>query len=620
MTYAGGADYLWSMKPNPVRIAVVVACAVATMALATDHPVAGDKLVLKDPASDVSRRGFRFKATRDAGIDPATGGDPRALGATLEVTGRGAGDGTSGIVVLDASKWEGLGTPPGAKGYKWLDATASLGVRKVYFRPGPTGGLLTAVGRGVAWPYVVTQAQAGPVDVRFGIGPDVWCAHFAAATFQQNVAGKLRAALATAPADCTVPSTAVCGDGSVGGTEECDDGNTMGGDGCSAVCELETTAALCAGVPSATGIALDAVAIATGLDRPTAIAAPRLDPSRLFVTEQSGRIRLVKNGVLLPAAFLDIHTKTATACPYSEQGLLGLVFDPAYESNGRFYVNYTNPSGATVIASYVATGDPKTSDAADTSTETILRTIAQPFANHNGGDLHFGPDGFLYAGMGDGGSACDPAGRAQDDAQLLGKMLRFDPNAPAPVNPTDDVWAKGLRNPWRFSFDRANGDLYIADVGQNQREEVDVVAAPVPAGQNYGWDYYEGDQCSTTLSCPGTFCPASTAGYTMPVVVYDHTQGCSITGGYVYRGCALPDLHGTYFYSDYCGAFIRTFEFSGGAATNQQDRTVDVDPTGADTITSVTAFGEDARGEVYVAEQGACSTANGVIYKLVPQP
>jgi hypothetical protein len=209
---------------------------------------------------------------------------------------------------------------------------------------------------------------------------------------------------------------------------------------------------------------------------------------------------------------------------------------------------------------------------ADGASESILRTIDQPFANHNGGQLHFGPDGLLYAGMGDGGSGCDPDGRAQDDAQLLGKMLRFDPNRPAPANPLDDVWAKGLRNPWRFAFDRANGDLYVGDVGQDQREEVDVVPAPVPAGLDYGWDYFEGDQCSAALSCPGTFCPASTAGYTMPVLTFDHGEGCSITGGYVYRGCAMPDLGGTYFYSDYCGGFVRTFKFAGGVATNQTDR------------------------------------------------
>ncbi len=202
---------------------------------------------------------------------------------------------------------------------------------------------------------------------------------------------------------------------------------------------------------------------------------------------------------------------------------------------------------------------------------------------------------------------------------MLGKMLRFDPNAPAPANAVDDVWAKGVRNPWRFAFDRATGDLYVGDVGQMQREEVDVVAAPVPAGLNYGWDFYEGGQCSDTLSCPGTFCPASTAGFTMPLVTFDHGEGCSITGGYVYRGCALPDLRGTYFYSDYCGGFVRTFRFAGGAATNPQDRTADLGPSGG-SFANVTTFGQDARGELYLAEHGNCSTATGKLYKIVPQP
>jgi cysteine-rich repeat protein len=582
---------------------------------AADHPIAGDKVVLKAPASGAAKRAFRFRAAKDPGIDPSAGGDPRALGATFAIAGSGADDGTSGAVALDASKWRGLGTPAGARGYKWLDTAASGGVRKVFFKPGPKGGLLVAAGRGAAWAYAVTQPQTGPIDVRFTIGADVWCARFDAATFQQNTAGKLRAALATAPADCATAPIVVCGDGALGGGEECDDGNATGGDGCSPTCELEATEpALCAGLPSAAGAALTSVVVARGLDRPTSVAAPRLDPSRVFVTEQSGRIRLVKNGMLLPSAFLNLAGKTATECPYSERGLLGLAFDPDYETNGRFYVNYTNGSGDTVIARYTAAGDPRSADTADPASETILRgPIRQPFSNHNGGQLQFGPDGFLYVGMGDGGSGCDPGGRAQNDGTLLGKLLRIDVNAPAPADPLDDVWAKGLRNPWRFSFDRANGDLYLADVGQGEREEVDVVTAPVPAGLDYGWDFFEGDQCANTLSCPDSFCPASTAGYTMPLLVFDHGQGCSITGGYVYRGCAMPDLRGTYFYSDYCAAFLRTFVFSGGAATKAQDRTGDVVP-----LASVTTLGEDARGEIYVAEQGSCSGSNGTLHKLVP--
>jgi hypothetical protein len=598
-----------------VRASVFIVLLSVVAAHAADHPIAGDKLVLKDPSSGAEKRTVRFKAAKDGAIDPSAGGDPRALGATFEIAGAGAGDGTSGVVTLDASLWVGLGTPPGSKGYKWLDAAASAGVRKVFFKPGPKGGLVTAAGKGAAWAYAIAQPQAGPIDVRFAIGPDVWCARFVAATFQQNLPGRLRAALAAAPVDCATAPAAVCGDGTVGRSEECDDGNTTGGDGCSATCELEAAApALCAGVPSVAGTTLTSVVVASGLDRPTSVAAPRLDPSRVFVTEQSGRIRLVKNGVLLPTAFLNLAAKTSTSCPYSEQGLLGLAFDPDYETNGRFYVDYTDTSGDTVIARYTATGGPRTADTADASSATILRgPIAQPFANHNGGQLQFGPDGFLYVGMGDGGSGCDPGGRAQDDASLLGKLLRIDVNAPAPANPFDDVWAKGLRNPWRFSFDRANGNLYIADVGQGEREEVDVVTAPVPAGLNYGWDFFEGDQCANTLSCPDSVCPPSAAGFTMPLLVFDHGQGCSITGGYVYRGCAMPDLRGTYFYSDYCSAFLRTFVFSGGVATNPQDRTGDVEP-----LASVTTLGEDARGEIYVAEQGSCSGSNGTLDKLVP--
>jgi cysteine-rich repeat protein len=595
----------------------LAAILVAGLAVAADHPIGGDRLTLKDPVAKPERRTFRFKANKEPNVEPSLAADPRAVGATLEVVGRGAGDGSSGVVTLDAAHWEGLGQPPGAKGFKWIDPLVPAGVRKVFFKPGSNGGQLTATGKGLAWAYALAQPQGGPVDVRFTVGSDVWCARFG--TFQQNLIGKLRAAAAPPPADCAVPSVDVCGNGTVGGTEECDDGGTVSGDGCSATCELESPSAVCAGVPSAAGTALDSAAVASGLDRPIDVQSPRLDPRRLFVVEQSGRIRLVKDGALLPTPFVDLTSKTATTCPFSERGLLGLAFDPDYETNGFFYVNYTNPSGTTVIARYTATGDPRTADSAAIGTEVVLRTMAQPFANHNGGQLQFGPDGALYVGMGDGGSGCDPGGRAQNDAELLGKMLRIDVDALA-ADPLDEIWAKGLRNPWRFSFDRATGDLYVADVGQLQREEVNVVPSPVPAGLNYGWDFYEGEQCANALSCPDSVCPASTAGFTMPVLTFSHAGACSISGGYVYRGCALPGLHGTYFYSDFCGAFVRTFQYAGGVATNQQDRTADVDPPGADTITTVVSFGQDARGELYVVERGDCSSSNGVVYKLVPQP
>ena len=277
-----------------------------------------------------------------------------------------------------------------------------------------------------------------------------------------------------------------------------------------------------------------------------------------------------------------------------------------------------------MIARYQVSGDP---DVANT-TETQLLTISQPFANHNGGNLVFGPDGYLYVGMGDGGSGGDPLDNGQSDSTLLGKMLRIDvdvnsspfyavpasnPN-PGAGDPLGLIWAKGLRNPWRFSFDRGNGDLYIGDVGQNEWEEIDWVPSTSTGGENYGWRIFEGNHCYDPSPAP--MCPATT-GFTMPVYEYNHSSGtptgCSVTGGFVYRGCALPDLHGTYFFSDDCSAFIRTFEISGGVVTNEQDRTAALDPPGSQTIDSVVAFGEDARGEIYIADQG------GEVFKIIPQ-
>src|SRR5262249_27278979 len=243
---------------------------------AADHPFSGDKLVLKDKATDTSRRSVRFKATRDPGIDPADGPSPLGLGATLEIVGRGPGDGTSGIVSLDIPHWQGLGEPPGAKGYKWIDPTAPNGVRKMYFKPGPNGGQIVVAGKGSNWAYGLPQPQVGPVDVRFSIGGDVWCAHFDAVTFQQNVAGKLKAALASAPPDWAVPPPPTCGNGTVEGTEECDDGNNTNGDGCSATCELENTSAVCAGIPTVSGTALDSQLVATNLTKPVYVTSPRL--------------------------------------------------------------------------------------------------------------------------------------------------------------------------------------------------------------------------------------------------------------------------------------------------------------------------------------------------------
>jgi hypothetical protein len=273
-------------------------------------------------------------------------------------------------------------------------------------------------------------------------------------------------------------------------------------------------------------------------------------------------------------------------------------------------------------------------DIADEDSEEILITIDQPFGNHNGGQNAFGPDGYLYVGMGDGGSGDDPLEAGQDDDTLLGKMLRMDvdvetppfyaappdnPSSPDPndPDPLDLIWGKGLRNPWRFSFDRLTGEVYIGDVGQNQWEEISIQPAAT-ASENYGWDIFEGRTCYEPLplctdTCPNPVCPGSPT-FNVPVLVYDHGQGCSVTGGFVYRGCAMPDLHGRYFYSDYCSAFIRSFQgVSGGDAQNLANNTADVDPPGPVNINNVTSFGEDARGEIYVADQ------NGEVFKIVPE-
>jgi len=599
------------------RVYIVLAAwlAASGVASAADNFVGGDLLRLRDPSGDPSRRRMTFKAVRDVAIAPGVGNDPTVVGATLEIFGTGPGDGSTGVLTLPAGNWTGLGVPAGSKGYKYIDKTDSVGIRRVIFRNGPQGGKLVITGRGANFPYAVNQPQ-GSILVHFTVGAEVYCAQFT--TYVRNEPGFVIGKSAPAPSSCA-PS---CGDGVVTGTEECDDGGTTGGDGCSAFCELEDTSAICAGVPTTGGTALAAVRVAQGLTLPNTITAPPLDPRRVFVVEKVGAIRIIEDGVLLPTPFLDINSRVINTSAFSEQGLLGLAFHPDYESNGRFFVNYTDNAGDTVIARYEATpGDPYS---ADFASERILLTIDDFAGNHNGGNLAFGPDGYLYFGNGDGGGGGDPNETGQDDGSLFGKMLRFDvdvetppyyavppsnPNAGA-GQPLGLIWAKGLRNPWRFSFDRANGDLYVADVGQNVWEELNWVPGSSTGGENYGWDLFEGNACYEPDPAP--MCPP-TAGFTMPVHVYDHSTGCSVTGGFVYRGCALPDLAGTYFYSDYCNPFIRTFEISGGAAVNHDDRTAELDPPGSVDINSIVSYGEDARGEIYIADQG------GEVFKIVPE-
>ncbi|HEU5169938.1 MAG TPA: PQQ-dependent sugar dehydrogenase [Gemmatimonadales bacterium] len=359
--------------------------------------------------------------------------------------------------------------------------------------------------------------------------------------------------------------------------------------------------------PPAPPVALALEPVATGLQFPVDLTSPPGD-DRLFVVEKGGRIRIVRDGTILPAAFLDLSGQVSTG---SEQGLLGLAFDPAYATNGRFVLNYTDPNGDTRISALRVSADP---DLADAASEQVLLAVDQPFSNHNGGQVAFGPDGYLYVALGDGGDGGDPFGNGQSLATLLGKLLRIDLSATPYAIPADnpfaaaagpatrgEIWAYGLRNPWRFSFDRLTGDLYIGDVGQNRYEEIDVSPAGAGAGRgaNYGWNLLEGLHCYPS----GDGCDRT--GLVPPVLEYDHGNGCSVTGGYVYRGAALPALQGTYFYSDFCSGWIRSFRFANGGATDLQQWD-DLDPAG-----QVTSFGQDARGELYVL------TAAGTVYRIV---
>jgi len=600
-------------RGRSLRFAPLV-CLLGTLrALAAEHPIGGDVLRLKDPPAADGRE-IVLRSTHDPAITPSLANDPRQLGATFQVVGTASGDGATGLIMLPAALWKGLGRPAGSKGYRFFDPGEVHGIRKVVFRHETRGGTLAVVGRGRAWPYTIRQPQ-GAIDVRFAVGEELYCAEFT--LFAKNRAGRVIARRASPPPSCNTSTASTCGNGVLEAGEECDDGNRVGGDGCSASCQIESAAGLCAGVPTASGVQLASRLVVSGLVQPVHVGAPRLDPRRLFVVEQGGRIRILKDEVLLPDAFLDITSKVSCC---QERGLLSVAFHPDFKANGRFFVYYTNSDGNLVIARYQVSADP---DVADPSSEQILLTIPHPtYGNHNGGQLAFGPDGYLYAGTGDGGGAGDPFGNAQNTTALLGKLLRLDVNvesppfyAAPPDNPfvapgnagRDEIWAYGLRNPWRFSFDRGSGDLYIGDVGQDTWEEVDVQPAGSAGGVNYGWNVFEGRHCFAPT------CPNPPDGFTMPVLEYTHNTACSITGGFVYRGCRMPDLRGTYFYSDYCECFMRTFQgVSGGDAQNRADRTAELRPGGGRTFDHIVSFGEDARGELYIVDY------DGEIFEIVP--
>jgi glucose/arabinose dehydrogenase len=338
--------------------------------------------------------------------------------------------------------------------------------------------------------------------------------------------------------------------------------------------------------------------IARGLSNPVFITHSGDNNGRLFVVEQTGRIRVIRKGVLQSAPFLDLRTKISTG---GERGLLGLAFHPDYSWNRKFYVNYTDRNGDTVVAQYLRSTT--NASKADPTTAKIVLRIPQPYSNHNGGMLAFGPDRYLYIGMGDGGSAGDPGNRAQNLNSLLGKLLRINIDTRSaytipPTNPyvgrsgSDLVWSLGLRNPWRFSFDRATGDLWIGDVGQNRYEEIDRSKAP-NAGRaaNYGWRQLEGNACYN----PSTGCV--TTGKTMPLAVYDHSVGCSVTGGYVYRGTAYPDLVGVYLFADFCSGRIWGVDAAG--ANSQAEVLL------RDTAAMISSFGEDQAGNLYIVDHAA---------------
>ena len=343
------------------------------------------------------------------------------------------------------------------------------------------------------------------------------------------------------------------------------------------------------------GLAADVVV--NGLVRPVYAGHAGDGSGRLFVIEKQGRIRIVADGQLAPQPFLDIAAIIDSGP--NERGLLGLAFHPNYASNGRFFVNYTDLGGDTVVAEYRVADDP---DRADPASAQVLLTQEQPYRNHNGGMLAFGPDGMLYVALGDGGWAGDPQGRGQRLDTLLGKLLRLDVSAPGvyrvpPDNPfvgesiaRDEIWAYGLRNPWRFSFDRANGDLYIADVGQNSFEEIDFAPASSPGGENYGWRVMEG------LSCfePGRDC--NSPRFTPPIAVYGRDGGCSVTGGYVYRGAAYPALVGAYVFGDYCSGKLWTLRRDAGGAWRMTLQ--------GEVAVQITSFGEDEAGEIYITDDG----------------
>lgn len=347
--------------------------------------------------------------------------------------------------------------------------------------------------------------------------------------------------------------------------------------------------------------------VAEGFEQPLYLTGAGDGSGRLFVLEKTGRAWEVSDGKR-ENLFLDLSGKVSTE---SEQGLLGMAFSPTFAKDGLVFVSYTQKDGASVLSRFTVDGE-----AIDPASEKMLLHVAQPYANHNGGMIAFGPDGYLYLGLGDGGSAGDPFGNGQNMNTLLGKMLRLDvvggAGDPAGYVVPDDnpftgqsgvkpeIWATGLRNPWRFSFDRATGELWIGDVGQNAWEEIDVQPANSAGGENYGWNLFEASH-----PYPADSNPPDAAGFTMPLLEYDRDAGTSITGGYVYRGTTAPGLAGTYFYADFSVGRIWALQRASDGSAQTREL--------LDTDMMIASFGEDDDGELYVVD------FNGVVYRVVAE-
>ncbi len=376
--------------------------------------------------------------------------------------------------------------------------------------------------------------------------------------------------------------------------------------------------------------AVSSIPIAEGFKKPVYICQPPGDDQRLFVLEQKGVIKIIKDRKVVRKPFADLRDRTHNPImPGDERGLLGLAFHPLYKANGFLYINYVDKEDYTIISRFSVSSDP---ERLNNLSEKILIRLKQPFANHNGGHMTFGPDGYLYISVGDGGKWGDPYNNAQNLETMFGKILRIDVDNGNPYaipddnpfigveNAQEEIWLYGLRNVWRFSFDRLTGDIYLGDVGQDSWEEIDFLAAAEAGGQNFGWRVMEGNHCyhpkedCDPLGVVPILEYPNDANYMKVLAGMDvpNMDGCSVTGGYVYRGEMIPQLQGVYLFADYCSGNIWSFREMEGKMTNFQNMTLDINLGGGDFTNNISSFGEDNAGELYIVDY------NGIIFKLMP--